>query len=389
MSETADIVIVGGGPVGATLALGLAGSGLEVVVLEAREYFEAPGDPRAIALSDGSRLVLQRLGVWAELAEDATPICTIHVSQKGRLGRSVLRAEESGQPALGYVVGYAELAAALDRALKGSEIRVLQGARVSHLTPEPGSCRVEVEHGAQHRAMSAALAVVADGGRSLDSVQGLKRQQREYGQSAVVARVEAELPHDGVAYERFTADGPVALLPWGKRAFALVWTATPETAERLCSIDEAEFMAQLHAHFGDRVGRFTAVAGRAAFPLKLAWMRPTTAQHMAIIGNAAQTLHPVAGQGFNLGLRDAWELARLIRATPVAELGHKAMLTSYRNLRRMDTGGSMLFTDFLVRVFSNDWPGFGPLRGAGLAALELCQPARDFVVRKMSLGARG
>ena len=385
-----DVAIIGGGPVGATLALGLAGSGLRVKVLEAREAPDKLADPRAIALSDGSRLILQRLGVWAGVAAHATPIKTIHISQKNRLGRSVLRAEQSGQKALGYVVGYAELAMAIDQALQQSGIDVVRGANANAVEPGPDRCRLRYGHaGAQH-ALEAAIVVIADGGRrSLDSLPGLERHVREYGQHAVVARIEAELPHAGVAYERFTADGPIALLPWGERPFALVWTASPARAEQLCQLDQAVFLEQCHQHFGDRVGRFTSVSGRAAFPLKLAWVRPVTAAHLAVIGNAAQTLHPVAGQGFNLGLRDAWELADVMRATAPAALGSDAMLARYRATRRLDTGGGMLFTDFLVQSFSNDWPGFGRARGLGLAALELCAPARSFVVRKMSLGARG
>jgi 2-octaprenyl-6-methoxyphenol hydroxylase len=384
-----DVTIVGGGPVGATLALGLAASGLRVEVLEARAGLEQPGDPRAIALSEGSRLILQRLGVWADVEKHATAIRTIHISQKNRPGRSVLRAEESGHDALGYVVGYAELAAAIDHALQASRVTVLRGAMATAVKPCAECCSVQYEHAGQVSVYESALVVIADGGRSLELPSGMSRKVHEYGQSAVVARMEMALPHHGVAYERFTPDGPVALLPWGGKAYALVWTASPQRAEELCGLDQEEFLAQCHAHFGDRAGRFIAVSGRAAFPLRLAQVRPVTAQHLAVVGNAAQTLHPVAGQGFNLGLRDAWELAGLVRATPVAELGGELMLKKYRAGRRMDTGGGMLFTDFLVRSFSNDWPGFGLVRGAGLMALELCSPARNFVVRKMSLGARG
>lgn len=384
-----DVTIVGGGPVGATLALGLVDSGLQVTVLEARETPDQPGDPRAIALSEGSRLILQRLGVWARIEHHATPIRTIHISQKNRLGRSVLRAEESGHDALGYVVGYAELATAIDQTLQKSGIEVLRGARATGLVPEREACIVQFEHAGSLHSHHAALAVIADGGRSLENLPSLSRKIHEYDQNAVVARIETELPHHGVAYERFTPDGPVALLPWGERTYALVWTAKPARAEALCKLDQASFLEQFHSHFGDRAGGFTSVSGRAAFPLKLAWVRPATAPHLAVIGNAAQTLHPVAGQGFNLGLRDAWELAGLIRSTPMQHLGGELMLKKYRATRRMDTGGGMLFTDFLVRAFSNDWPGFGMARGMGLTALELCAPARSFVTRKMSLGARG
>lgn len=387
-----NIVIAGGGPVGATVALALAGSGLDVTVLEARNAPESY-DPRAIALSEGSRLILQRLSVWSQLEAFATPMRTIHVSEKGRLGRTVLTAEQVQRPALGYVVDYTKLALSLDQAMVAANVNVLRGAAVSALLPESQACRVQFSKDGQAQEISAQLAVLADGGRSLNSIQQLKRKVHEYQQHALVARVQTELPHNSVAYERFTPSGPVALLPWGteqkSRDYALVWTVTPELAEELCRMPEQEFLSRLYHHFGDRQGQFTQVAGRQSFPLKMAWVRPVTAPHMAIIGNAAQTLHPVAGQGFNLGLRDAWELAQIIQSAPIETIGSDAMLQQYRQSRHLDTGGGMLFTDLLVRAFTTDLPLLGAVRGAGLAGLELFTPARDFVLRKMSLGARG
>jgi 2-octaprenyl-6-methoxyphenol hydroxylase len=389
MTDVADVIIIGGGPVGATLALALAGSGLKVEVLEARTDATPPADPRAIALAYGSRLILQRLGVWEALAPATTAIKTIHISQQSRLGRSVLTAEESGQPELGCVVDYGALYGALSGALEASGIPVLYGAQATGLATSADAAIVTfTQHGAEQQ-RSAALAVVADGGRSLKEIPGILKQVHDYGQAALVARVETELPHGNIAYERFTPRGPLALLPWGERTFALVWTEKPEAAQALTTLDESDFLQQLHAHFGERQGRFIKVEDRGVFPLKLARAKPVTAQRLAVIGNAAQTLHPVAGQGFNLGLRDAWELAQILHATPRAEVGSASMLVRYQSGRRTDTGGGILFTDFLVRAFSNDIPGFGVLRGCGLAALELLAPAKRFVVGKMSFGARG
>lgn len=382
-----DVLIVGGGPVGGVLALGLRGSGLNVTVLEAREAPEPQSDPRAIALSEGSRLILQRLGVWEALVPHAAPIRTIHISQKGRFGRTLLRASDYDKPVLGYVVGYRELAASINNALEQSGATVLRGARATRLEPGQANCRVTYERDNTENTVEAQLAAVADGGRSLQGLPGMVREVKEYGQSALVAMVKTENPHNGVAYERFTPQGPVALLPWGERDFALVWTNPPEQAEALCQLDEAVFLQQLQTHFGERVGAFLAASGRAAYPLKLAKMKPNTAPHLVVIGNAAQTLHPVAGQGFNLGIRDAWELANLAREADM--VGSPEMLGQYMHNRRWDTGGGMFFTDFLVRAFSNDWPGLGHVRGAALALLDVCHPARDFVVRKMSLGVRG
>ncbi|MCE9633557.1 MAG: FAD-dependent monooxygenase [Methylophilales bacterium] len=380
-----DIVIVGGGPVGATLALALVGSGFDVTVLEAQTTQKS--DPRAIALAEGSKLILQRLGVWESL--QTTPIKTIHVSEKGRLGRTVLKAEQMKQEALGYVVDYVQLSASLSDALAKSEVNYQRGAAVSQLLPAVASCNVNFEQDQQAQTLETKLAVLADGGRSLNDVHKLPRKVREYEQSALVARIEAEAPHDNIAYERFTKKGPVALLPWGERGFTLVWTALPENAQALRDLEEAQFLNQLHEHFGDRVGRFTKVTARMVFPLKMAWVRPSAAEHLAVIGNAAQTLHPVAGQGFNLGLRDAWELAHIIRETDAQDLGSARMLAEYRASRRTDTGASMLFTDLLIRAFDARLPASGILRGAGLVALDLFPPARNFLLRKMSFGAKG
>lgn len=382
------ITIVGGGPVGAALALALAQQGVPATVLEARQ--EPPdADPRAIALADGSRLILQRLGVWEALQPQATPIRTIHVSERGRLGRTILRAAELQREALGYVVNYSDLAGSINAAMENAGVEIRRGAAVSDVAPGKTVSTVHYQQDGQVHEIQVNLAVLADGGRSLEGISHLQRKTREYGQCALVARVRSELAHEGVAYERFTPKGPVALLPWGaSRDFALVWTATPERAAELCALGEAEFLSQLHGHFGDRAGRFEAVSGRNMFPLKMAWVRPVATDRVVFIGNAAQTLHPVAGQGFNLGLRDAWELSRLILNAP-EDAGNPAILEAYRTSRRMDTGGGMLFTDLLVRAFSNDVPGLGAIRGTGLGVLELLGPARNFLMRKMSFGARG
>jgi 2-octaprenyl-6-methoxyphenol hydroxylase len=389
MNEAADMLVIGGGPVGATLALALHGSGLDVGVLEARADAAPPTDPRAIALSYGSRLILQHLGVWDALAPATTPIHTIHISQQSHLGRSVLTAEEANLPELGCVVDYCALYGVLAGALQASGIPVLYAAQANAIETAPDAATVSFTRNGAQQKMRAALLTVADGGRSMGEIPGIHREVRDYGQAAVVARVETELPHGHVAYERFTPRGPLALLPWGDRAFALVWTETPEAAQALSTLDETEFLQRLHEHFGDRQGRFIKVQDRGVFPLKLARAQPVTAERLAVIGNAAQTLHPVAGQGFNIGLRDAWELAQIIRATPPHELGSAAMLAHYRSARRPDTFGGILFTDFLVRTFSNDIPGLGGLRGCGLTALELLAPAKRLVVGKMSFGARG
>ena len=382
MTADFDVLIVGGGPVGAALALALRGSGLAVGRIEARVP-HAPADARPIALSYGSRLILERLGVWDRLA-DATPIQRIHVSQRGGFGRVELDAQQARLPALGYVVDYGALAEALGRALEAGD-----GARAVQATAsafEAGTDATVVRFtagGATQRA-SARLLAVADGG----ALPVARMRVHDYGQAAVTARVSCSAPHQNVAYERFTPEGPLALLPAGE-AVALVWTTTPAHARESCALTEAGFLERLQEGFGNRLGRFSSASGRAWYPLALKVAAHIAEPRTVLVGNAAQTLHPVAGQGLNLGLRDAWELAALLRDCDRARVGGPELIRAYSARRRFDRTGGILFTDMLVRLFSNELAPLGWARGLGLAALGAFPPARDLVVRRMIFGARG
>jgi 2-octaprenyl-6-methoxyphenol hydroxylase len=377
-----DVLIVGGGPVGAALALALRGAQLAIGHLEARAA-HAAADSRPIALSHGSRLMLERLGVWDGLA-GATPIQRIHVSQRGAFGRVALDARQARLPALGYVVDYGTLAEALAGALDADggvdRIRAAAGA----LEPGSDAAVVRFTSGGGTGRASARLLAVADGGAL--PVAGVRI--RDYGQAAVTARVASSAPHQNVAYERFTPEGPLALLPAGD-ALALVWTTAPEHAQQLCALPEAEFLQRLQAGFGNRLGRFSTATGRTWFPLALKVAAHIAEPRTVVVGNAAQALHPVAGQGLNLGLRDAWELAALVRDRNPADIGGPEFLRAYAARRRVDRSGGIFFTDSLVRLFSNDLAVLRLARGLGLAALGAFPPARDFVVRRMIFGARG
>src|SRR5450830_588216 len=398
MSE--PTLIVGGGPVGATLALALQhltaqASGLNVTLLEARPQGAAHADQRALALSYGSRLILERLGLWADLKHKMTPIHTIHISQRGSLGRSRLKAEDYGQDALGYVVAYGDLSAALDHAFshqalsKLPQVNILYGATAESISPASTETSVVFKHQDVMHEYKSPLVVLADGGKSLAEIKGLKRHTKEYGHDALVTKVSAEYAHDNIAYERFIPSGPVALLPNGARDFSLVWTGMSHDINALLALDDATFLSQLHRHFGDRVGRFLTVEKRLSFPLKLSYLKPVTAQHLVVIGNAAQTMHPVAGQGFNVGLRDAWQLAQSISATVMDELGNPAMLDAYQRGRKTDTKRGMLMTDFMVNLFSNDLIGIAPARGLAIGLLDMVKPAKRHFVSKMSFGSQG
>ena len=414
-----DILIVGAGPVGAVCALALQQQGVNARVFEAQPA-DARADTRTLALSHGARLILDRLGVWSRL-EDVTPITRIHVSQRGALGVARLAAEDVAVPALGYVLSYAVLTAALKQALAESRIDVEYGVAMARI--ESGSASATL-HTADGRALTAPLVVVADGGRGETAPS--PRFERDYDQMAVVCEVQTELPHGNQAFERFTPEGPAALLPKDdryapqgdsdflraearERSYALVWTASSAGAQRIAALPDDEFLAALYRHFGGRQGLFLQAGPRKTFPLKLAWTGSEAADRVVRIGNAAQTLHPVAGQGFNIGLRDAWELAALCGETPhelnqrgdtlhessqrgdtaAGEIGSATMLAAYARGRRADVLGGVGFTDFLVRVFSNDIPPLRHARGLGLMALEALPPLKRFVARRMIFGARG
>ncbi len=380
MPESADIAIIGGGPVGSALALALRGTDLQVVQFEARA--SVSGDARPLALSYGSRLILERLGVWPELAMTATPIRRIHVSQHGGFGRVGLDAAEAGLPELGYVVDYGCVAQTLAQAAANTPAERLTGAQVS-AWHGGDPARVEYAFRGQTCELAAHLAVVADGGTTPVAAAV------DYQQCAVTARVVSERPHNNTAYERFTRDGPLALLP-DADGWALVWTTTPDRARLLCTMAPAQFLAELRVQFGSRVGDFTEVGNRAYYPLYLRRTSQAPLNHVVLIGNAAQTLHPVAGQGFNLGLRDAWELGeQLADNMRAAALGSHEWLEAYLARRKTDRYGGVGMTHALVQLFSNDLLPLRIARGTGLALLGCVPPLKNFLVRRMTFGARG
>lgn len=380
-SRTCEVAVVGGGPVGAALALALAAAGIDTVVLEAREASAPVATLRPLALSHGSRLILERLGVWDALA-GATPIRRIHISQRGRFGRTVLDADEASLPALGYVTDYAGVVAAFDAAVARAGIEVIRGARVASIAHDPHSAHVVYDGADGSADCIASLVAVADGSATAADVEV---RTTDYGQAAVTAVVTIDGPHRNIAYERFTPEGPLALLPSGD-AYAVVWTVAHATAADLVSASETEFVARLQERFGERVGRFLSASARAAQHLTLRVAERVACGRAVLIGNAAQALHPVAGQGFNLGLRDAWELAieTSRRGASSAELPQ-----AYAARRRIDRTGGISFTDALVRIFSNDFALLAHARGAGLALLDNVPPLKDFVARRMIFGSRG
>ncbi|GAB4117883.1 MAG: UbiH/UbiF/VisC/COQ6 family ubiquinone biosynthesis hydroxylase [Sideroxydans sp.] len=385
MNENCDVAIIGGGPVGAALALALQGNDLKVVLLEARETEINTTDPRALALSYGSRLLLQRLGAWNNL-QQVSGIKVIEVTQKNSTGHTTLRAEEMKVTDMGYVLPYTTLHAALQQGLHTSDITCLYGATVSELHSSPENATIAYRHQDKQCMLSARLAVVADGGKLLEATH--PPQIHDYGQSAVIAHVTATQPRSGLAFEHFTAQGPMALLPY-LDGYELVLTAAHEAAQEMLQWEDERFLQTLQRHFGDRVGSFTGIGKRSCFPLRLKRAPDITFPHTVLIGNAAQTLHPVAGQGFNMGIRDAWELAQAILDSAPDNIGSAAMCAAYRQSRRLDRNAGIRFTDGLVRLFSNDWPLLGRARSAALSLLDNIPPAKKFVAKRMMFGANG
>jgi len=375
-AEITDILIAGGGPVGIMLALALRGSGASTLQVQVDPTMQGE---RPIALSYGSRLLLEGVGAWPE--SPPTAICEIHVSQQGGFGRTLIRAADCELPALGYVAPYSAIHAWLSAA--DAVRRGLDGKVIGW---KPAADHIEVRIGlsaggeARRRAR---MLVLADGGHA-----GLEASGRDYGQHAVVADVRTEQAHHNIAWERFTSDGPIALLPYEDR-HALVWSIDAGAVRGLLEMPQTEFLHRLGAAFGSRLGAFLGAGPRAAFPLALRRRSADPSSRTVLVGNAAQTLHPVAGQGLNLGLRDAAELARLVGCTPNAELGSIAFLTRYSLQRKLDRAAGIHFTDVLVRLFSNSSATLGLARGAALALLDVLPPARKFLARRMIFGARG
>jgi 2-octaprenyl-6-methoxyphenol hydroxylase len=380
-----DVVIVGAGPVGATLALALAPGDLDIVVVDARAHGEILRADRTLALSHGARLVFERLGVWSALAavHDAiTPIVAIDVSQSGGFGMTRMSALEHGLPALGYVVSYNALQGALDTALERTAADIRYGATVSSVGGT--SAYAAVELAASHSdPILARLVAVADGAGAAAS--GIRRERHEYREVALIAKVWREAEHGGIAYERFTPLGPMALLPEGDH-YGLVWTMKPARATELLVADEQAFIAQLMSDFGPRAGVITRVAERRVFPLVLEYARDIAGRRHVVLGNAAQTLHPVAGQGFNLGLRDAFELAQHLLDTPRSSIGDDATLARYTARRRRDRLAGITLTNGLVSVFGGNFAALRWTRGLALTLLDALPPAKRAFTHSMLFG---
>jgi 2-octaprenyl-6-methoxyphenol hydroxylase len=393
MSENFDIAIVGGGMVGASLAVALDGLGRKTALIEAVPHDSAANpsfDERTTALSNGSRRILETLGVWPQVAAAATPIVKIHVSDQGRFGFARIDAAQQGLDAMGYVVPNRALGAALWASLaSSSNLSVFCPAHVVGVTPGVDGVALRIAGESGETQIAAQLVIAADGAQSaVRAAFGVTAEVRDYAQTAVITTVLPQRFHDHIAYERFTDSGPLALLPLSDGRCTLVLTLTPTMAKAALEWSDTEFLAEVQRRFGFRLGRFLKVGRRVPYPLSLSQAKRTSADRCIIIGNAAQGLHPVAGMGFNLGLRDAASVAELIAEQRGGDVGAPTLLRQYDAWRAADRGGIIAFTDGLVRLFSSPLGAAQRLRNLGLLAFDVLPPAKSALSR-LSTGAAG
>ena len=388
MPGTVDIAIVGGGMVGASLAMALCGGARRVALIEG----VTPGagsqpsfDDRTTAIGNGTRAMLETLGLWQQLAPRAAPIREICVTDAGRFGIARLQAEQQGVDAFGYVITNRVLGAALWSALASQEtVQRYMPARARWAGVDETGASLEVTPGAANVAptmLRAQLVVAADGADSaVRAALGLGAETVDYEQVAVIANVATAEPHQGVAHERFTPTGPIALLPLHDGARGLIWTLAPDAAARVLALPDAQFLRELQQSFGWRAGRFERAGKRASYPLRLLRATETLAPRCVLIGNAAQALHPIAGQGFNLGMRDAALLAETLLQHG-GDAGAAALLQEFARARGADRQGIVRFTDGLVKLFGDVRPGAGLVRNLGLIAFDLLPPAKNALAR--------
>ena len=392
-----DVVVAGGGAVGAALACALSDSGASVLLADPWLGAVEPSPafaPRPLALSLATQRVLASLGVWEDLVPAACPIESIHVSEAGRFGAARLEARECGVERFGSVVAAGDLGAALREAVARRGAIHRTGGRIVDADVSGGQVvsRVIDETDGASLPVGASLLAVADGGRSeLRDALGIDTTVRDYRQIAIASMVAARAPRERTAFERFTPAGPVALLPMGGERYGLVWSCAEERADELAGLSDREFAGTLAAVFAGRLGGFDMVGERVAFPLRLVRADPIVAGRGVLVGNAANHLHPVAGQGFNLGVRDAACLAEVVAAVrgEGGDPGDESVLERYRRWRAPDHAAVARFTDGLVDLFGHRFSPLAALRAPALVALDLAPTLKRALARRaMGLAGR-
>ena len=382
-----DLAIVGGGLVGASLAAAMGGQGLKVVLIEAAAppLSESTWDERCIALNARSRQIFEGLGLWPALAAEAQPITATHISERGQFGMAQFTAAEAGLDALGFNLPLRAVGHTVWRAAQASAgVQIIAPASVTAVTLSEEGAVIELGDG---RRVQAALVAAADGAQSaVRQALRIPAELRDYRQSAIVTAVRVQRPRPGIAFERFTPEGPIALLPKADDACSLIWTLPTAQAERVMALSDTDFLSEASACFGGRLGRWTALGRRQSYPLMQTVSTQLSAPATVFLGNAAHALHPVAAQGFNLGLRDVAVLAALLQARPPAEWA--TVPAAYAEARAPDAERTAQFTHTLIGLFSNRLPGLASTRHLGLLGLSLLPGFKRGVMRQ-NLGFGG
>ncbi|KAF3981107.1 MAG: 2-octaprenyl-6-methoxyphenyl hydroxylase [Methylococcales symbiont of Hymedesmia sp. n. MRB-2018] len=389
-----DILIVGGGLAGNCLALALKESGLRIALVEAssrEQQKQSPTGDRALALSAGTVKLLQALDAWNGVKEYATAIKNIHISDRGHFGKARLSAKKEGVEALGYVISGRNIEGHLAELVEKANIKQICPGRILGLISDRDAVHVSLKETDKPMSLSVKLLVGADGGQStVRSLLEIPRHITQYQQTALITTVRSSIPHNNTAFERFTESGPLAVLPVNNEECSIVWTRTEEDAEDLMSSTEAEFLQQLQQCFGYVLGGLTLSSPRRAFPLSLIQAENMVSGRTVIIGNAVHQLHPVAGQGFNLGMRDVVQLAEMLveQQQKKADIGGASFLQRYVELREKDHKQTIQFTDGLVKIFSTDWLPLAAARSISLTVLDHIPFAKSMLA-KHAMGLAG
>ena len=390
-AKTCDVLIIGGGLAGASLACALEGSGRSIEIIEAfplNTDAQPCYDDRTVALSYGSRVIFEAMGLWGAMADRIEPIKTIHISDRGHLGVTRLRHDEEGVEALGYVAENRVLGDVLyQRLANNPDVLMHCPAELLNLQQQNDSVSVRYTENDKEHELTAGLVIVADGvsSKTRDMLQiGTSRQ--DYQQSAVITNITPGQPHQNVAYERFTDTGPLAFLPLTGHRCSVVWTVPSEQAEDLAALDDEAFLEKLQQRFGFRLGHLKKAGQRHVYPLALVESTQVVRGRVVMMGNAAHAIHPVAGQGFNLALRDIALLAELLTSNSSQTLDET--LATYVEMREKDARRVYKFTDALVKIFSNDFSVLGHLRASALLATDLMPFVKHRLARQ-SMGLSG
>ena len=380
-----DCAIIGGGPVGLIFAILNHASKVKIQIFESKNRGATNQDNKALALSNGSRLILEEIGIWDRLDKNITKIEKIHTSQVGSFGRTLLDAGEFNEESLGYIISYGDLMAVLQEEIECiSNIMTFYETKVTKCIDEKAILNLSLETNNKIKNLKSEFVILADG--AAEDIEGLElnKKIKHFDHTAIVTKVLTEIPHRNIAYERFTSNGPIALLPNRNDKFSLVWTGPRKFIEKLEQLNQESFLSQLHESFGDRVGSFLECEKRISFDLKQTYVEVMHSNIVAL-GNASQTMHPVAGQGLNTGLRDAYKLNQsLIGRSKIKSL--EALLDEYKHSRAGERKKILNFTEMLVKSFSNDLVGLKKVRGYALSLLDITRPIKQSFVRKMSYG---